>query len=128
MDFKNYTVKAQEVVQQAAQIAQGNSQQTVETGHVLKAILDEDPNTVGFLARTVGTDSSRLNLALGAIVSSYPKVSVSGGGDQQGIYLGGDLNAALQRATNFLKEFGDDYVSVELVLLGLAGGKDAVAT
>ncbi|RYF70902.1 MAG: AAA family ATPase, partial [Cytophagaceae bacterium] len=127
MDFNNYTIKAQEVVQQAAQIAQGNQQQTVETGHVLKAILDEDPNTVGYLAKTVGTDISRLNLALNAIVSGYPKVVVSGD-TQQGIYLGGDLNAALQRATNFLKEFGDDYVSVELMLLGLVGGKDAVAT
>ncbi|WP_375444660.1 ATP-dependent chaperone ClpB [uncultured Fibrella sp.] len=127
MDFKNYTIKAQEVVQQAAQIAQGNQQQTVETGHVLKAILDEDPNTVGYLAKTVGTDISRLNLALNAIVSGYPKVVVSGE-TQQGIYLGGDLNAALQRSTGFLKEFGDDYVSVELMLLGLVGGKDAVAT
>ncbi|MEZ0485359.1 ATP-dependent chaperone ClpB [Fibrella aquatica] len=127
MDFKNYTIKAQEVVQQAAQIAQGNQQQAVETGHVLKAILDEDPNTVGYLAKSVGTDISRLNLALNAIVSGYPKVVVSGD-PQQGIYLGGDLNTALQRATSFLKEFGDDYVSVELMLLGLVGGKDAVAT
>jgi len=127
MDFKNYTIKAQEVVQQAAQIAQGNQQQTVETGHVLKAILDEDPNTVGYLAKTVGTDISRLNLALNAIVSGYPKVVVSGDA-QQGIYLGGDLNAALQRSTSFLKEFGDEYVSVELMLLGLVGGKDAAAT
>ncbi|MBO0950982.1 ATP-dependent chaperone ClpB [Fibrella forsythiae] len=126
MDFKNYTIKAQEVVQQAAQIAQGNQQQAVETGHVLKAILDEDPNTVGYLAKTVGTDVSRLNLALNAIVSGYPKVVVSGDA-QQGIYLGGDLNAALQRSTGFLKGFGDDYVSVELMLLGLVGGKDAVA-
>ncbi|NID09248.1 ATP-dependent chaperone ClpB [Fibrivirga algicola] len=127
MDFKNYTIKAQEVVQQAAQIAQGNQQQAVETGHILKAILDEDPNTVGYLAKTVGTDVSRLDLALNAIVSGYPKVVVSGDA-QQGIYLGGDLNAALQRSTSFLKEFGDEYVSVELMLLGLVGGRDAVAT
>ncbi|MEZ0539723.1 ATP-dependent chaperone ClpB [Fibrella arboris] len=127
MDFKNYTIKAQEVVQQAAQIAQGNQQQAVETGHVLKAILDEDPNTVGYLAKNVGTDISRLNLALNAIVTGYPKVVVSGS-TEQGIYLGSDLNSALQRATTFLKEFGDDYVSVELMLLGLVGGKDAVAT
>jgi ATP-dependent Clp protease ATP-binding subunit ClpB len=127
MDFKNYTIKAQEVVQQAAQIAQGNQQQTVDTGHVLKAILDEDPNTVGFLAKTVGTDISRLNLALNAIVSGYPKVVVSGDAGQQGIYLGSDLNAALQRSNKLLAEFGDTYVSVELMLLGLVGGKDAVA-
>ena len=127
MNLNQYTVKAQEVVQHAAQMAQGNQQQTVETGHVLKAILEEDPNATGFLAKTVGTDSSRLNLALDAIVKGYPKVVVSGT-DQQGIYLSNDLNAAMQRATNSLKDFGDEYVSVELLLLGLLGGKDAVAT
>ncbi|RIV18004.1 ATP-dependent chaperone ClpB [Fibrisoma montanum] len=127
MNFNNYTIKAQEVVQHAAQMAQGNQQQTVETGHVLKAILEEDPNTVGFLARTIGTDSKRLTMALDAIVNGYPKVSVSGGA-QQGIYLGSDLNAALQRAQTQMKDFGDEYVSVEMMLLGLVGGKDAVAT
>ena len=126
MNFNNYTIKAQEVVQQAAQIAQGNQQQTVETGHVLKAILDDDPNTVGFLSKKAGVDTSRLTLALDAIVNGYPKVSVSGGG-QQGIYLGNDLNAALQRAQTQMKEFGDEYVSVEMMLLGLVGGKDTVA-
>ncbi|MBO0929823.1 ATP-dependent chaperone ClpB [Fibrella aquatilis] len=127
MNLNQYTVKAQEVVQYAAQLAQGNSQQTVETGHVLKAILEEDPNATGFLAKAVGTDVSRLNLALDAIVKGYPKVVISGT-DQQGIYLSNDLNAAMQRATSSLKDFGDEYVSVELLLLGLLGGKDAVAT
>ena len=126
MNLNNYTIKAQEVVQQAAQIAQGNSQQTVETGHVLKAILDDDPNTVGFLSKKAGVDTSRLTLALDAIVNGYPKVSVSGS-TQQGIYLGNDLNAALQRAQTQMKEFGDEFVSVEMMLLGLVGGKDAVA-
>ncbi|MEZ0610932.1 ATP-dependent chaperone ClpB [Fibrella sp. WM1] len=127
MNVNNYTIKAQEVVQHAAQMAQGNQQQTVETGHVLKAILEEDPNTVGFLAKKLGTDSKRLTLALDAIVNGYPKVSVSGG-DPSGIYLGNELNAALQRAQTQMKDFGDEYVSVEMMLLGLVGGKDAVAT
>jgi len=127
MNFNNYTIKAQEIIQQAAQIAQGNQQQTVETGHLLKAILDEDPNTIGFLAKKAGTAASRLNLALDAIVNGYPKVSVTGA-TEQNIYLGNELNAALQRAQAQMKEFGDEYVSVELMLLGLIGGKDTVAT
>ncbi|MGA0558773.1 ATP-dependent chaperone ClpB [Larkinella sp. VNQ87] len=127
MNLNTYTIKAQEVIQQAAQIAQGNQQQTVETGHVLKAILDEDPNTMGFLSKKTGVNASRLTLALDAIVNGYPKVSVGAQGTPN-IYLGNDLNAALQRATGFLKEFGDEYVSIELMLLGLASGKDAVAT
>lgn len=132
MNVNNYTIKAQEVVQHAAQIAQGNQQQTVETGHILKAILDEDPNTVGFLAKKLGTDTKRLTLALDAIVNGYPKVVVSGDSagapDRSGIYLGNDLNTALQRAQNQMKDFGDEFVSVEMMLLGLVGGKDAIAT
>ena len=127
MNLNAYTIKAQEIIQQAAQVAQGNGQQTVETGHVLKAILDEDPNTVGFLAKKSGVDTSRLTMALDAIVNGYPKVSVSGS-DQPSIYLGNELNAALQRATTHMKAFGDEYVSVELMLLGLVGGKDTIAT
>ncbi|GAB3935103.1 ATP-dependent chaperone ClpB [Larkinella terrae] len=127
MNLNTYTIKAQEVIQQAAQIAQGNQQQSVETGHVLKAIVDEDPNTMGFLSKKTGINSSRLTLALDAIVNGYPKVSVGAQGTPN-IYLGNDLNTALQRATGFLKEFGDEYVSIELILLGLASGKDSVAT
>ncbi|RCR68657.1 ATP-dependent chaperone ClpB [Larkinella punicea] len=127
MNLTNYTIKAQEVIQQAAQIAQGNQQQSVETGHVLKAIIDEDPNTMGFLSKKTGVNSSQLTLALDAIVNGYPKVSVGAQGTPN-IYLGNDLNSALQRATKLLKEFGDEYVSIELILLGLSGGKDAVAT
>ena len=129
MDGKKYTIKAQEVLQHAAQLAQANSQQTLETGHLLKAILDEDPNTIGFLAKTIGTDTSRLNLALGAIVGGYPRVSVSNStGNEPDIYMGNDLNAALQRANTYLTNFGDEFVSIELLLLGLVGGKEAVAT
>ncbi len=128
MNLQNYTIKAQEVVQQAAQIAQGNQQQTVETGHVLKAILDEDPNTVGYLTKRMGVTISRLTLALTAIVTGYPNVVVSGQPAGQSIYLGNDLNAALQRAQTQMTGFGDEYVSVEMLLLGLVGGRDAVAT
>jgi ATP-dependent Clp protease ATP-binding subunit ClpB len=128
MNLQHFTIKAQEVIQQAAQIAQGNQQQTVETGHVLRAILDEDPNTVGFLAKKIGVDINRLTLALTAIVNGYPKVVVAGQEPGQNIYLGNDLNATLQRAQNQMKTFGDEYVSVEMLLLALVGGRDAIAT
>jgi ATP-dependent Clp protease ATP-binding subunit ClpB len=127
MNFNNYTIKAQETIQKAAQIAQGNQQQLVETGHVLKAILDEDPNTIGFLAKKVGSEPTQLTMALDAIIAGYPKAATSNN-DGSNIYLGNDLNAALQRASGYTKEFNDQYVSVELMLLGLASGKDATAT
>ncbi|WP_128547831.1 ATP-dependent chaperone ClpB [Larkinella soli] len=122
MNFNNYTIKAQEVIQQASMIALGNGQQAIETGHALKAILDEDPNTANFLLKKLNVNRQQLTSRLDTIVNGYPKVS---GGSP---YLSNELAAALQKAGGFLKEFNDEFVSVELMLLGLLAGKDAVAT
>ncbi|PKK34864.1 ATP-dependent chaperone ClpB [Siphonobacter sp. SORGH_AS_0500] len=122
MNFNQYTVKAQEVIQQAVQIAQGNQQQAVESGHVLKALLEEDPNTMGFLTKKLSVNTTLMMSRLENIVSSYPVVS---GGQA---YIGNDLQAALTKSQSYLKEFDDEFVSVELILLGLASGKDAVGT
>ncbi len=120
MNLNQYTVKAQELIQQAVQIAQGFSQQSVETGHLLKAILEEEVNASGFLLRNIdmNTLSSRLNV----LIEAYPIVS---GGNQP--FLGNDLSKAFTAAQGYLKEFGDDYVSVELLLLGILKGSDQVA-
>ncbi|MBC6606872.1 ATP-dependent chaperone ClpB [Hymenobacter sp. BT188] len=122
MNFNNYTIKAQEAVQKATEIAGGNQQQAIETGHLLKGLFQSDENVLSFLAKKLGVNLNILMPRLDAIVAAYPKVS---GGSP---YLSNDANAALQRATGFLKEFEDEYVSVEHLLLGLLGGKDAVAT
>jgi ATP-dependent Clp protease ATP-binding subunit ClpB len=124
MNFNQYTIKAQEVIQHAAQVAQAAQQQTVETGHVLKALLDEDPDTSGFLLKKANVQPQMLNRTLEAILSGYPKVS--GAGAQGQVYLSNDLNAALAKAQNLTKDFKDEFVSVELLWLGLAAGKDAV--
>ncbi|GAB3166836.1 ATP-dependent chaperone ClpB [Telluribacter humicola] len=121
MNFNQYTIKAQEVIQQGAQIAQGNQQQAIETGHILKAILEEDGNTSGFLMKKLNVNQLRLQQALDAIISGYPKVSSSQ------VFLGNDLSTALTKAQSYLKEFNDEFVSIELILLGLVGGKDSVA-
>ncbi|MBO3271469.1 ATP-dependent chaperone ClpB [Hymenobacter defluvii] len=122
MNFNNYTIKAQEAVQKATEIAGANQQQAIETGHLLRGILQSDENVVGFLTKKLGANQNLLTQRLDAIVSGYPKVS---GGSP---YLSNDANAALQRATGFLKEFGDEYVSIEHMLLGILGGKDSTAT
>ncbi|SHL17572.1 ATP-dependent chaperone ClpB [Hymenobacter psychrotolerans] len=122
MNFNNYTIKAQEAVQKATEIAGGNQQQAIETGHLLKGLFQSDENVLSFLAKKLGVNLNILTPRLDAIVSGYPKVS---GGSP---YLSNEAAAALQRATGFLKEFDDEYVSVEHLLLGLLGGKDAVAT
>jgi ATP-dependent Clp protease ATP-binding subunit ClpB len=122
MNFNNYTIKAQEAVQKATEIAGGNQQQAIETGHLLKGLFQSDENVLSFLAKKLGVNLNILTPRLDAIVAGYSKVS---GGSP---YLSNEANAALQRATNFLKEFDDEYVSVEHLLLGLLGGNDAVAT
>lgn len=121
MNFNQYTIKAQEVIQKAAQIAQGNMQQSVETGHLLKSILEEDASTSSFILNKLNVKQDLLVSRLEGIVNGYPKVS----GAQT--YLGNDLSAALTKAQNYLKEFNDQFVSVELLYLGLLSGKDPVA-
>ena len=122
MNFNKYTTKTQEIIQQAATIASGNGQQAIEAGHLLKAILEEDGNTSGFLLKKMGVNENILLAKLESIVNSYPKVS---GGQP---YLANDAAAALTKAANLLKDFGDEFVSVELLLMGLFLGKDSVAT
>ena len=124
MNFNQYTIKAQEVIQKASEIALANGQQAIETGHILKAILDEDANTSAFLLNKVGSKQETILAKLETIIATYPKVS---GGTAQ-VYVSNDANQALSKTTNFIKEFGDEFVSVELLLLSLAAGKDSVAS
>ena len=123
MNFEKFTIKAQEIIQNAAQIAQGNGQQAIETGHVLKSLIANDPNATGFLSKKLGINLNLINSKLETIVQSYPRVS--GGSDQ--VYVSNDLAQAFQKAQNTIKDFGDEYVSVELLYVGLLAGKDAVA-
>lgn len=121
MNFNKYTIKSQEAIQQASELALSNGQQAVETGHLLKAILSSDENMVGFLLKKLNVNRAQLEPRLNDIVNAYPKVS---GGNP---YLGNDAAAALQKAETFLKEFGDEFVAVEHVLLGIFAGKDRPA-
>ena len=123
MNFNKYTIKAQEVIQKASEIALAKGQQAIETGHILKAILEEDANTATFLLNKAGAKQDIIQAKLETIIETYPKVS---GGTGQ-VYLSNDANQALNKATNLIKDFGDDFVSVETLLLSLAVGKDSVA-
>lgn len=124
MNFNQYTIKVQEVIQKASEIALGNGQQAIETGHILKAIFEEDANTATFLLKKAAANQETIQPKLENIVVAYPKVS----GDASQLYLANDTAQALSKATNLMKEFGDEYVSVELLLLSLAAGKDSVAS
>jgi ATP-dependent Clp protease ATP-binding subunit ClpB len=121
MNFNKYTIKSQEVIQQASEIALGNTQQAVEPGHLLKAMLTSDENLIAFLLKKLNVGRAQLEPRLDEIVKGYPKVS---GGNP---YLGNDAAAALQKAESYLKEFGDEFVAVEHILLSILAGKDRVA-
>lgn len=124
MNFNQYTIKVQEVIQKASEIALGNGQQAIETGHILKAILQEDANTATFLLNKAAANKETIQAKLENIVTAYPKVS----GDASQLYLSNDTAQALSKATNLMKEFGDEFVSIEILILGLAAGKDSIAS
>ncbi len=119
MNFNNFTIKSQEAVQQAQQIATVTGNQSIETGHLLKGLLETDENVVSFLLKKLNANPTRIEQALDAMIKGYPKVSGAGGQ-----YLSNSANQALSKAQSFLKEFGDEFVSVEHLLLGLLSAGD----
>jgi len=121
MNLNNFTIKSQEAIQQAQQIAMGLGQQAIETGHILKGILEVDENVAPFILQKLGVNINNLKLALTKIVEGYPKVT---GGQQ---HLSPNAQKALQKASLLLKEFKDEYVTIEHLLLGLLDTNDTIA-
>lgn len=116
-----FTIKAQEVIQQAVRLAESNGQQAVETGHLLKALFEKADSISSFILKKLDVNVASLNNVLEKIISSYPKVS---GGEP---YLSNNANKALREAENLLKTFGDQYVSVEHILIGIFRCGDQVS-
>ncbi len=121
MNLNNFTLKSQEVVQQAQNLAMQNNQQSIETGHIMTAILDVDENVVPYILKKMNVNVPLFDQKLEAVVAQYPKVS---GGSQ---YLSNDANQTLQRAANLIKEFKDEFVSLEHLFLAILSGKDKVS-
>ena len=122
MNFNNYTIKAQEAIQKASEIAAGHQQQAIETAHILKALLTVDENVVSHLLKKLNVNITYLGTELDKQIEGFPKVSGSN------IYLSSDANSALQKAQGFLKEFNDEFVSVEHLLLGILATSDKTST
>ncbi|WP_276088730.1 ATP-dependent chaperone ClpB [Pedobacter sp. JY14-1] len=118
MNFNNFTIKAQEAVQQASEIAQGNQQQAIETAHLLKGLLTVDENVVSYVLKKLNVNLNVLNQNLDTQIDKFPKVTGSGP------YLTSGANSALQKAQSYLKEFKDEFVSVEHLLLGILSVND----
>ena len=121
MNFDNFTIKAQEAINQAVKIAEGNNQQAIETGHVLKGLIVNAESVTGFLLKKLGVNVVMFSAALDKIIVSYPKVT---GGES---YLSSSANSAVQKAAAIAQKMGDQYVSVEHLLLGLLEGSDPVS-
>jgi ATP-dependent Clp protease ATP-binding subunit ClpB len=121
MNFNQFTLKAQEAVQLAQQLATQNGQQAIETGHLLKGVLEVDENVLPFLLKKLSVNTPALVLALDSITKGYPKVS---GGSP---YLSNPAQAALTKATSLMQEMKDEFVSIEHLALGILSGNDAVS-
>lgn len=123
MTYDNFTIKAQESILKSQQIAGENNQQMVDTAHLLKGILSEDENVAGFLLKKLGVNMSTLETELEKIIQGFPKIQ--GGVDKQ--YLSGEANKVLSKAKSLSKEFGDEFIPVELILLAILQGNDRTA-
>ena len=122
MNLNNFTIKAQEAVQKASEIATGFQHQAIENAHLLKGLLSVDENVVGYLLKKLNVNLNRLSNGLDELIAGYPKVSGSN------IYLSGTANSTLQKAQSYLKEFKDEFVSVEHILLALLASADKTST
>ncbi len=121
MNLNNFTIKSQEAIQQAFSIASGFQHQAVETGHIMKALLNADEHITGFLFKKLNVNLQNFAKVLDSIIGSYPKVS---GGSQ---YLSDSATKALRKATDHSKDAGDEFVSVEHLLMGLFSAGDQVS-
>ncbi len=121
MNFNNFTIKAQEAIQKASEIAQGNQQQAIETAHLLKGLLSVDENVVSYVLKKLNVNLPQVHQFLEQAIEKLPKVS---GGN---IYLSANVNTVFQKAQAYLKEFKDEFVAVEHLLLGLLAVNDSTS-
>lgn len=121
MNFKNYTIKAQEAISKATEIASEKSQQAIEPGHILSGIILSEENVTSFLFKKTEVDKNKLSSEIERIVNSYP--SVEGGSP----YLSNDAASSLQKATKISKSFKDEYITIEHILIALSSGTDQIA-
>ena len=113
MNLNNFTIKSQEAVQQAVQLATQNRQQAIEAVHLLKGVIMTGESVTNFIFQKLGVNIQNLNRVLDAQISSLPKVS---GGEP---YLSSEANTVLQKAIGYSSKMGDQYVSLEPIILAL---------
>jgi len=114
MNFNNFTIKAQEAVQKAIDLAQANNQQMIEPAHLLKGVMMVGENVTSFLFQKLGVNTNNLERVVNSEIESYPKVL---GGEPM---LSRDTNAVFNKAVDLTSKMGDQFVSIEHLLLAMA--------
>ena len=122
MNFNNFTIKSQEAVQEAVNLVQNRGQQAIEPEHLMAGLLKVGENVTNFIFQKLGINGQQIETVLDRQIASLPKVS---GGEP---YLSRDANEVLQKAVEVSKELGDEYVSLEAILLALLNVKSTVST
>ena len=117
MNFNNFTIKSQEAVQKAVNLVRDYGQQAIEPAHIMMGVLDVGENVTNFLLQKLGVSIPNFRTLVMKQAESYPKVS--GGGEP---YLSREANAALQKADDYSRKIGDQFVSLEAILMGLLLG------
>lgn len=121
MNLNNFTIKAQEAVQQSVQLVSQRNQQVIEAPHLLKAVMMTGESVANFLYQKLGVNQQSINTVLDRQLDSYPKVS---GGEP---YLSSEANAVLQKAIDYSGKMGDQYVSLEHIFLALLTEKSVAS-
>ena len=122
MNFNNFTIKSQEAVQQAIQLVQNRGQQAIEPEHLLAGVLKVGENVTNFIFQKLGMNGQQVAMVLDRQITSFPKVS---GGEP---YLSRSSNEILQKAVEYSKGLGDEYVSLEAILLAILNVKSTAGT
>ena len=121
MNLNNFTIKSQEAIQQAVEIAKGLNNQAIENGHLMKGVLAMGENITNYLFKKLEINMERFEQVLDKILESYPKVS---GGEP---YLSKNASKALDEALRYSREMGDQFVSIEMIILGILASNDEVS-
>ena len=122
MTFDKFTIKAQEAVQAAVNIAQRNGQQTIEPVHLLSGIIEKAPDVTNYIFQKLGMNGNQIAMLLQQEMQHLPRVQ--GAGQP---YLSGDTNQILINAEDIAKKLGDEFVSVEPILLAILKGNSTAA-
>ena len=122
MNFDNFTIKSQEAIQTAAQIAARKNQQAIEPAHLLEGVLQVGESMVNYIFQKLGINANMLKMSIERVIDSYPKVS---GGEP---YLSRETNEVLQKSVDYAKKSGDQFVTLEAILMALLQTKGQVSS